>query len=71
MPPYCTSRPNLFCITAVVAFGVRDGTGQYARDRCVRVGTFFANASRRDQDIDDDGCDRDRWVSFGIGAERD
>ena len=60
MPPYCISRPRLGDITVVVELGVDDGTGQYAKERWVKVGTRFEKAKNFGQDTSGDGCERDR-----------
>lgn len=55
MPPYWSSFECREVITVVVEFGEEEGAGQYAKERCVRVGTFLANARKRVQDTVDDG----------------
>lgn len=44
----------------VVEFGVRLGTGQFARERCVTVGTEVVNVRNLAQEILRGGLDRDR-----------
>lgn len=71
MPPYCTSCPRLGDITTVAEFGVADGTGQYAKDKWVRVGICFAKAKNLVQDTVRGGQERERCVRWVTGNLRD
>lgn len=55
-------------ITAVFAFGVREGTGQCAMDKWVRVGTCFANVRNLVHEIVEGGWEIDKCVRCGNGA---
>lgn len=58
-------------MTAVLAFGVRDGTGQNARERWVSVGMCFARLRNRGQEIVEGGWERERCVRWGIVGLRE